>query len=264
MDLSICIVSMNHKQVLDDCLKSIFENSPLNYSYEIIIVDNCSVDGSREMLEKYSVEHSNTKVFFNSTIKSFSANNNIAMSKSGGRYFLILNPDTIIYSGTLDYMLDYMKVHNAVGATTCKLIYADGSLQENCRRFLKIKYQIASRLNTWGFRIFEKWNDEYIMSKEGDTEPKEVDWILGACMFIRKEVIDQVGKFDERFLLYFEETDLCYRIRQTDWKIMYVPEVSIVHLYARMGAKKFFSKYSFFQFYSLFIFYAKHYWKILK
>lgn len=264
MDLSVCIVSMNHKDVLADCLDSIYKNYPKRYSLEVIVVDNCSEDGTRGLLEQYSKKYNNLKLVFNSKNRNFSENNNIAIVQSTSKYLLILNPDTIIHQNTLDYMVDYLKDNKSVGAATCKLTYGDGSLQESCRRFLKLRYQISSRLKTWGLITSRKFYDEYIMSKENDVIPKEVDWILGACMFIKREVIDEVGLFDERFVLYFEETDLCYRIKQAGWKIMYVPHVSIVHLYARTGAKHVLSKAAFLQLYTLLLFYAKHYWKILK
>lgn len=264
MDLSICIVSMNHRVFLAECLDSIYKNYSKRYSLEVIVVDNCSEDGTRNLLEQYSKKYTNLTLVFNSENRNFSENNNIAITQSTGKYLLILNPDTIVQQHTLDYMLDYLENAESVGAATCKLTYADGNLQESCRRFPKLRYQISSRLKTWGLITSKKLYDEYITSKENDLVPKEVDWILGACMFIKKKVIDEVGFFDERFFLYFEETDLCYRIKQGGWKIMYVPHVTIVHIYARTGAKRIFSKTAFIQLYTLLLFYAKHYWKILK
>ena len=264
MDLSVCVVSMNHKDVLVDCLDSIYKNYPKKYSLEVIVVDNCSEDGTRDLLKEYSKKHNNLMLVFNKKIKNFSENNNIAILQSTCKYLLILNPDTIVHQNTLDYMVDYLKDNESVGAATCKLTYADGTFQESCRRFLKVRYQISSRLKTWGLITPRKFYNEYMMSKESDIIPKEVDWILGACIFIKRKVIDKVGLFDERFVFYFEDTDLCYRIKQAGWKVMYVPNVSIVHLYARTGAKRMFSKAAFIQLYTLLLFYAKHYWKILK
>ena len=264
MDLSICIVSMNHIKVLKECIDSIYQNSPKKYSFEIIIVDNCSKDGTQNILKRYLKKNKNLKVIFNTQKRNFAENNNIAIRQSKGKYLLILNPDTIVHENTLDYMIDYLKFNEFVGAATCKLTYEDGSFQDSARRFIKLKYMLASRFKAWGLFNFRNINDEYILAKESDTKPKEVDWILGACMFIKKQVLEEIGLFDERFILYAEDTDLCYRIKQAGWKIMYVPNVSIVHIYKRAAANHIFSKTAFLQLYTTYLFYAKHYWKIIK
>ena len=264
MDLSICIVSMNHSKVLKNCLDSIIRNKPDNYSFEVIVVDNCSTDDTFQWLTPMANLHKNIKVVKNTEIKNFAANNNIAIRNAVGNVLLILNPDTLIHPGSLDYMVAYVTSDPTVGAATSKLVYLDGEFQDSARRFITFKYMFFSRLKAWNIYDNARINDEYILSKAEDNEPKEVDYILGACMFIKKEVFDAVGLFDERFLLYAEDTDLCYRIKKQKWKVMYNPKVAITHIYARSGAKRKFSKPAFLQIYTAILFYAKHYWGIVK
>lgn len=264
INLSICIVTMNHLKEIGNCLYSIYNNQTKNYTLEVIVVDNNSSDGTVDLLESYTKSSTNFILIKNKCIKNFSENNNIAINKASGKIILILNPDTIIHENTLEYMVRYLLKNPSVGAATCKLLYLNGDFQDCARRYIKVKYIINSRLKSWGICYSKNNYQEYIMSKDTDKVPKSVDYILGACMFVKMEVFKSVGIFDERFLLYGEDTDLCYRIKQKGWDIHYVPAVSITHLYARSGAKKIFSMPAFLQIYTTFLFYAKHYWKIIK
>ena len=262
IDLSICIVTMNHKKVFEYCLKSIENNPPENYSYEIVVVDNCSSDSIDEVVFKYK---DLLPITFIKNYKrlNFSENNNICMRKSRGRYYLILNPDTIIFSQTLDYMISFMDNHPKIGASSCKLLYNDKSFQENCRRFPKLSYVISNRLNSLGISIFNKTRDKYIQCSPNDISPKPVDWIIGAFMLLRRSTITEVGMFDERFTLYFEDTDLCFRIWEKGWEVFYVPQVSIIHLYERSASKSLLNKKAVIQIYTLILFYFKNYFKMI-
>jgi len=263
IDLSICIVTMNHKEVLLPCLKSINENRPSKYSFEVIIVDNCSNDGTEQCIMDSNFDFK-MKYIKNRRKYNYAKNNNIAMKNSLGKYYLILNPDTIILPNTLDFMINYMEENPKVGASACKLVYRDMSFQENCRRFPAPKYAVASRFKSWGLNLFNKFAEEYIQCSEYDNSPKPVDYIIGAYMFLRREAIDDVGMFDERFILYAEDTDLCFRLWLHNWEVWYVPNVSIVHLYDRGATKSIINKKAVIQFYTLILFYLKNYLKIIK
>ncbi len=262
IDLSICIVAMNHRQVLEECLRSIYSNPPKKYSFETIVLDNCSTDGTFAWLASEQKECQNLIVIRGDRIRNFSKNNNICIRRSKGHILLILNPDTIIFDGTCDGMTEYMLQNPEVGACTCRLLYPDGTFQESARKFIKLKYMLSSRLQAWGIPLFHAIYDDYIMSKPQDSVPKLVDSILGACMFVRRTALDRVGLFDEKFLLYAEDTDLCFRLKQAGWKITYVPYYIVVHIYARAGTRL--GKAAFLQLYTATLFYAKHYWKIIK
>ncbi len=262
--LSICIVSMNHSALLKNCLDSIYKYRPVKYSFEIIVVDNCSSDDTRDWLNEYASDKQELIPIWNSEIFNFSKNNNIAIERSSGSVLLILNPDTLIHKDTLDNMIEFLLGSEDNGAATCKLVYQDGSFQYSARKFLKIKYILASRLNTLGYKVLTNTYNEYNMSKQTDINPKEVDYILGACMFIKKDVLDEVGLFDERFVLYGEDTDLCFRIKKSGKKIYYNPCHSITHIYARTSAKGICRKEFYLQLYTTFLFYLKNYLGLIK
>ncbi len=262
LDLSICIVTMNHLDVLRPCLESINKNRPSKYSFEVIIVDNCSKDGTRTYLENCDFNFK-MKYIENRRKYNYAKNNNIPMKNASGRYYLILNPDTIILPQTLDFMINYMEENPEVGASACKLLYGDMSFQENCRRFPILKYVIASRFKSWGINLFGKLADNYIQCSPNDIAPKPVNYIIGACMFLRKDAIKDIGGFDERFLLYFEDTDLCFRLWKNNWEIWYVPDVSIIHLYDRGASKSVINKKAILQVYTLILFYLKNYFNII-
>jgi hypothetical protein len=263
-DLSICTISTNEWHFLSQCISSIRSEVDNSFKVQLVVVNNCSADFDYSLLSSSDDPFLKIEVINNTEKKTFAANNNMAIKKSESKNLLILNPDTIIHGGTLKYMVNFLNKSPEVGAATCKMTFPDGNFQENCRRFIKLKYLVASRLKTWRIIDLKKITDDYIMCREGDSEAKEVDYILGACMFVKKKLFDEVGLFDERFILYAEDTDLCYRIRRANWKIFYVPNVSITHYYARTAARNIFSKASFLQVYTALLFYLKHYWGIIK
>ncbi len=161
-------------------------------------------------------------------------------------------------------MLNYIVSNSNVGVLSCKLEYPDGSFQESARKFISFKYMFFSRMSTWNIYHKNKILDEYIMSKPYDNEEKEVDWVLGACMLIPRSIFFEIGMFDERFKLYAEDADLCYRVIKNGYKVIYLPSVSLTHIYARKAAKNIFSKASFLQLYTAVLFYVKNYLRLIK
>lgn len=254
-DLSVCIVGINHVEHLRDCLASLFEHRPSRYSFEVILVDNGSTDGTAAFVE---ARYPAVQVIRNPVPSNFSQNYNLAMRAGAGRYFLVLNPDTVLHPKTLDALLEFMEANAAVGASTCRLLYPDGTFQENCRRFPRLRFVLASRLHALGWVRRTRALEEYVMARPEDAEPKPVDYVLGALMLLRAEALRDIGMFDERFLLYAEDTDLCYRMWQGGWHVYYVPGVSAIHVYARAGARRLLSTASLKQVYTLLLFYAKH------
>lgn len=263
--LSICTITTQEWKVLEQCLRSIARNLPKERSLEVVIVNNCSTDMDYGVLDELR-QFFPIQLIENTELLNFGANNNLALRAARGRHLLVLNPDTLILSGALDRMLDFMESNPKCGASSCKLLYADRSFQACARRFPKFRYAVASRLQALEKR--GKWIDrlvqEYVQSKPEDVEPKRVDSILGACMFLRRETLDGVGLFDERFLLHCEDTDLCCRIWEGGWEIWYVPDAAIVHLYARSAARSLINKRALLQVYTLILFHAKHTWRVVK
>ena len=242
MDLSILIVSWNVRELLRKCLYSVISNqysvssnqtpdSSLNTEHcslntEVIVVDNCSSDGSVEMLRS---EFPNVHLIGNSENVGFTRANNQALAMAQGRYLFLLNPDTELGPGALSALVAYMDAHPRVGMIGPQLRYGDGSIQSSRRRFptLATAFLESTKLQQWF--PHNRVLTHYYMRDTDDSATQEVDWINGSAMFTRREVYDQVGGLDEAFFMYSEELDWCFRIKQAGWQIVYLPSAQITH-----------------------------------
>ena len=226
LDLSIIIVSWNVKGLLRRCLDSIFQHPTSNLQFEVIVVDNASTDGSAAM-----VRHSfpQVQLLVNDENLGFTAANNQAIARIQGRYMLLLNPDTEILGDALATMVGYMDAHPEVGALGPQLLNPDGSIQSSRRRFptMATAFLESTVLQRWfpDNRVLRR----YYMLDRPDDETQEVDWVVGAALLVRREVIGQVGPLDEGFFMYSEELDWCHRIKAHGWKVVYLPTAKIVH-----------------------------------
>jgi len=224
-DLSIIIVNWNTKNLLKQCLESIKAHTK-KISYEIIVVDNSSRDGSADM-----VETNFPQVFLIKNKKNlgYGRANNQGLDRARGKYVLFLNSDITVNENCLDEMFDFMEDNPAVGASACKLTYPDGSLQHSCRQFPSFKVfflmLIGLRAVFPKMKIFRR----YMMLDWDHGDLREVDQIMGSFMFVRRNVLERIGSFDERYWMYFEEVDLCLRIKRAGWKIVHYPFVSAIH-----------------------------------
>jgi len=209
LDLSIIIVSYNTKDLLKQCLDSIY-GKVQDISFEIFVVDNNSQDGSPKMVKNLFPK---VKLIENKENKGFASANNLAIKKSKGRYVLLLNSDTIVLPGSLSRMKQFMDETPRAGATGCKLINPDGSLQSFGRGLKRIRGK--------GVR--------------------EVDWVEAACFMVRQRVIDEIGLMDENFFFYSEDMDWCRRMRLAGWKIFCISRAKVIH-YGRGSTRKWDSK----------------------
>ena len=225
IDCSIIIVSYNCKDVLVDCIRSIPDGAK-GIETEIILVDNASTDGTPDFVKS---EFPNVKLIANSDNKYFSAANNQGMKISKGRYICCLNPDTIVHKDTLTKMIHYMDENLKVGAVGPKLLYKDGSLQPSCRNFLSNKNLLLQHLIPWGY-LPDLWRRKYATLKWSHDSIQPVDWVIGACIMVRKEVIDKVGYKDEDFPMFHEETDWCYRMWKAGYPVYFYPDAYVTHL----------------------------------
>lgn len=226
MDVSIIIVSYNTKELLEDCLNSI-KKATKNLNVETFIVDNNSFDETPQMV-KEKFPHVN--VIANKDNVGFSKANNQAIKKAKGNYLLILNPDTTLEEDTLIKMKEYMDKNQEVGIATCKVVLKDGSLDEDCRRSFPSPWVsfcyfsgLAKLFPT--SKLFNKYHMGYI----SDSITHQVDSCVGAFMMIKKSTINEVGMFDEDFFFYGEDLDLCWRVKEAGYKIMYTPITKITH-----------------------------------
>lgn len=239
MDLSIIIVNWKVKDLLEKCLRSIFEQTK-NISFEIFVVDNNSGDGSVEMIQAKFPQVNLTASAEN---LGFAKGNNLAIKKARGRYVLLLNPDTEILDNALEKMVRFMDAHPECGIAGCKLLNPDLSLQPSVRAFPSFASQIFILLKIHHLFPHSKAMYKYLVQDFDYEKTQEVDQVMGAFMMIRREAIEKIGLLDEKFWIWFEEVDFCKRAEAAGFKILYTPEAKIIHLYGQsfkqaMGVKK--------------------------
>ena len=229
MRIAVVIVNYNVKDLLVSCLASL-QASLTGITSEIIVVDNNSTDGSIDYAEPL---FPGVRFIRLSDNLGFGKANNIGFSEAlaqGAEYILCLNPDTLISEDTMRVMAEYMNAHPEVGLAGCKLLNADGTFQLSCRRGFPTPW--ASFCKVFGLQAlfphsprFAQYNQTF--RSEDETYP--VDAVGGAFMFIRKEALQAIEGFDEDFFMYGEDLDLCYRIQQQGWQILYLHTTSIIH-----------------------------------
>jgi len=229
-DLSICIVTYQACQLLQESLVSLFENTEMDF--EIIVVDNGSTDGVEKML---SVEYPTVKLIRNEKNLGFTRPMNQALSQAIGNYLLILNPDTIILPRALENILDFMKNHSNVGICGPKVLNMDGTLQKSCRRGDSRPWAVISYF-TGLSAIFpnSKFFSQYHMNYLDPDQNHPVEGVSGSCMMISRQLLDQIGYLDEQFFAYQEDADYCLRARAAGWQVYYVPGAQIKH-YGGLG-----------------------------
>ena len=255
MDVSIVIVSYNTRELTIQTIESVFR-SQTRYAYEIIVVDNHSSDGSVEALQSRFPE---VRIIANNENVGFSRANNQGIRLAKGRYVLLLNSDTIVNEGTLETMIRFMDEHPHVGASGCKVVLPNGSLDKACRRGFPTPS--ASFYYAFGIaKMFPKCPrfNQYQLTHLDPDQDYPVDCLVGAFMLVRREAIEQVGLLDEDYFMYGEDVDWCYRIKQAGWEIYYYPYTQIVHYKGASSRKK--SLKIVYEFHrAMILFYRKHY-----
>ena len=207
VDLSVVIITLNNKDILEACIASVKEHTK-RISYEIIVTDNGSTDGTADMLRS---RYPDVCIIENRKNLGFSAANNKGLKNANGRYCLVLNDDTYIDEDAFSKLAEYMDKHENVAAAGPKLMNIDGTIQKQ-----------------GSFLTAGKWSSKV---------PVEVDFLIGACLMIRTSVLDEVGYFDENLFFYNDDLDLCKRIKNKGFKIVYVPDSSVYH-YGGFSSKK--------------------------
>ena len=226
VDLSIVIVNFNGERFLGKCIDSIRENLSRR-KFEMFIVDNNSKDDSVELIKRNYPE---VKLIENCSNFGFSYANNQAIVRSRGKYIMLLNPDTVITQGALDVMMDFMDKNPVVGVAGAKLLNLDGSIQYSFRRFPTIQYVFFGRQSIFR-KLFpdNRISRAYMMMDENHSKNIEVDWVFGTGMMLRRKALEEVGIFDEDYFIFVEDTDLCYRMREENWKVSLVADAVIFH-----------------------------------
>lgn len=229
MDLSVCIVSWNVSRDLARCLASVREAAE-GLDCETFVVDNASVDGSAEMVRAQFPE---VTLIANDRNVGFAAANVQAMARARGRYILLLNPDTLVPPGGLTRLVRFADEHPAAGVVGPRLVYGDGRLQYSCRRFPTITAAVFRSTPLGALLPGNRPTTCYLMSDWRHDEAREVDWVSGAAMLIRREAYEQVGTLDTGFFWGSEDVDYCWRMHKAGWKVLYTPEPVITHFVGR-------------------------------
>jgi GT2 family glycosyltransferase len=214
IDLSIVIVNWNTSGLLIQCLESIY-NAELSFTYEIIVVDNDSTDNS---VQAITDRYPKVRIIANDQNLGFAKANNQGIKTGKGRYFLLLNSDTILIPKSLDVLVHYAEEHLETGMVGPKLLNMDGTLQESWAEFPSLLSEITGKP---------------VRKRHPIGVPPyayDVDSILGACMLVREEVVRTIGLLDEEYFMYSEEVDWSFRIKSAGWRVHYYPAAEIFHI----------------------------------
>ncbi|CQR58534.1 glycosyl transferase family 2 [Paenibacillus riograndensis SBR5] len=257
VDVSIIVLNYNTCRLTMDCLRSVYD-SETNFVYEIILIDNNSRDDS---VERISREFPGVMLIANSENVGYARANNQGMEVASGRYVLLLNSDTVVLKDTLQTMISFMDGRPDLGASGCKVILPDGSLDKACKRGFPTPS--ASFYYAFGFSKLFPDRPRFNGYQLGYLDPDQdypVDCLVGAFMLLRRETIEQVGGLDEDFFMYGEDLDWCFRIKEAGWGIYYYPQTSIIHLKGGSARRRPFKiVYEFHR--AMILFHRKHYSK---
>lgn len=226
LDVSVIIVSFNTREILRQCVQSVWDDAN-GLKAEILVVDNGSTDGSPEMLER---DFPQVVVVRSEINLGFGEGNNVALRMARGRYFVLLNSDAFFVKGALPLAIRHMDENPTVGLGGCRLIGRDGDSQPSSRCFhtvvgdLIVLSGLAAKFPKSKFfgRFDRTWADEH--------QPASVDWVPGAFSILRPSALQQVGSFDPAFFLYYEEVDLCRRMKDAGIPVWYWPDIVVIHI----------------------------------
>lgn len=232
MKLSIIILNYKTRGLLRQCLKAIYQNPP-DFSYEIIVVDNNSHDGSQEMVQH---EFKNVRFLALDRNYGYAGGNNRGLRVGSGEFLSILNPDILVRAGALDSLVKFLEENKNIGMVGPKLLNPDGTLQYSCFNFPKPQTPIYRR-TILGYLPFAKEEvRRYLMADWTHNVSRDVDWLLGGALIIRRDAYKTVGELDERFFLYFDEVDYARRMHRARWRVVYFPQAAMVHFHQRESA----------------------------
>lgn len=222
MTVTVSIVEFNTKELLRECLTSL--NKKWQNEVKILVVDNNSQDQSTKMVAK---EFPEVKLIKSGKNRGFAGGQNLGLRKIKSDFILILNPDVQISPSSIDQMVEFMGNYPNCGISSCKITYPDGMLQPNGGD-LPIGFPLISWL--FNLEIFGDFPNFHRIEENYYKHEKEVGWVSGTFMFLRREVLDSIGFFNEKYFMYFEDVDLCLRANRAGYKIMINPEVVISHI----------------------------------
>ena len=254
-DLGICILTLKSKEKVLACLTSLFKNTH-EIDLDVIVVDNHSQDGTVEAIRS---QFPNVRLLVNEANLGYSKAVNQGLKALDARYYVLLNPDTIVLDQAFNHLVKFMDENPEVGICSPKVLNRDGSVQYQARRGEARPWHVVSYFLGLP-RLFPKDPrfSGYLLTHLDNDKVTEVHGVSGSCMMIRKTVIDQVGYLDERYFAYQEDADYCFQARLAGWKIYYVPQAEVIHYGGQGGSSinPYFSSYHWHR--SYFLYYQKN------
>jgi GT2 family glycosyltransferase len=253
-ELTVSIVSHGHKEYLDACLNSVFRASG-SVDLEVYLVVNTPGDGTETLVRS---RYPSVRVLANQRPRGFSENHNRVYRATRSKYFLLLNPDTVAFDGSLARLVGFLDETPQAGACGPKLVYPDGRLQLSCRYFPTIGSVLVRRTPLRKAFPNSKLARDYTMADWDHNSVREVDWVFGACLMVRRAAADSVGLLDEDLYLFCEDIDWCYRIKKAGWKIFYVPEAVVQHDLDDASYERYWGRQRFLHYASMYRYLKKH------
>jgi len=236
-DLSIVLITWNSQQYITACMDALIR-SVSSFNYQLFIVDNGSVDETLNILNNY-LSH-NTVLIKNKKNKGVAHARNQALRLVTTDKVLLLDIDTEVNEQAINELVTYMDTNARVGICAPKLLSLEGNAQLSCRRFPSLRYKFYNLLASKNIFVKGNQSQYYIQQMHGET-PFEVEYVIGACQLIRKAALDEVGLLDEHIFYGPEDADLCLRMWNAQWTVVYLPSIHIVHHYQQITTKKCFS-----------------------
>ncbi|NQU77313.1 glycosyltransferase family 2 protein [Candidatus Falkowbacteria bacterium] len=240
MLLSIIILNYKSKGLVKYCLKNIATLN-LDFDYEIIVIDNDSRDNCLALVEQEFGASPKVKTIQSNKNLGMGAGNNLGIRKAQGKYILVLNPDIIILKGTLEKMISFLESDDKAGIVAPKLKNPNNTIQTSAFRFPNFWRPLYRRTPLGKTKWGQKKLNHFLIIDWDKKSSRTVDWALGACLLFRKKDLDEIGLFDERFFLFFEDTDLCRRYKNSGREVWYLHDAPMIHYPHRLSAKKLFS-----------------------
>jgi GT2 family glycosyltransferase len=256
MDLSIIMINYNTKKMTEQAVTSVFQCCP-KIDFEIIIVDNSS-----DETQRYNLKQNGVRIFNHIENRGFGNACNFGAKNAGGRYLLFLNSDTIMHKGTLEQCVSYLDHHNRAGAIGERTLLGNGTLDHACKRGFptpasSFYYFMRLDIRHPENRKFGAYRQTFL----DECSVGEVDAVAGSFLMMPSKIFQEIGGFDESFFMYGEDLDLCFRIKEKCYQVIYYGKASITHLKGQSGLHTK-SKTVIYHFYNAMrIFYRKHYQK---
>lgn len=233
----VSLITVNYKtpHFIRHLLQGV-EEAKLNFPFEYFLVDNDSRDQTVSMVkEKFPW----AKVIASKKNIGFGGGNNLAIKQAKGEYVLLMNPDLTLFPGELEAWIDWMDANPDVGISGPRIVNPDGSDQDSCYRFPHLFIPLYRRTFLGRIWFARKSVEQYLMKDMDRTKEQEVDWVLGAALLVRRELLERIGAFDERFFMYFEDADLCRRAWSAGMRVVYTPVAKLIHYHQRQSRTRF-------------------------